>query len=80
MAAIKVVQPIGCLGFHDVTDSRKAETAAAVDIPGLRWLSKNRDRTGRADFPHPALGQDVTPSPTARCTPKGIVVELYPVV
>jgi hypothetical protein len=25
-------------------------------------------RTGRADFPHPALGQDVTPSPTARCT------------
>ena len=24
-------------------------------------------RTGRADFPHPALGQDVTPSPTARC-------------
>jgi len=24
--------------------------------------------TGRADFPHPALGQDVTPSPTARCT------------
>ena len=26
-------------------------------------------RTGRADFPHPALGQDFTPSPTARCTP-----------
>jgi hypothetical protein len=25
-------------------------------------------RTGRADFPHPALGQDLTPSPTARCT------------
>src|SRR5438045_1205821 len=25
-------------------------------------------RTGHADFPHPALGQDVTPSPTARCT------------
>src|SRR5262245_21442840 len=25
-------------------------------------------RTGRADFPHPALGQDVTLSPTARCT------------
>ena len=24
-------------------------------------------RTGLADFPHPALGQDVTPSPTARC-------------
>ena len=24
-------------------------------------------RTGRADFPHPALGQDFTPSPTARC-------------
>src|SRR5215471_6085389 len=24
-------------------------------------------RTGRADFPHPALGQDITPSPTARC-------------
>ena len=24
-------------------------------------------RTGRADFPHPALGQDLTPSPTARC-------------
>jgi len=24
-------------------------------------------RTGHADFPHPALGQDVTPSPTARC-------------
>ncbi len=23
-------------------------------------------RTGRADFPHPALGQDFTPSPTAR--------------
>ena len=23
-------------------------------------------RTGRADFPHPALGQDLTPSPTAR--------------
>src|SRR5262249_32073913 len=23
-------------------------------------------RTGRADFPHPALGQDITPSPTAR--------------
>src|ERR1700756_4681661 len=25
-------------------------------------------RTGRADFPHPGLGQDITPSPTARCT------------
>ena len=25
-------------------------------------------RTGRVDFPHPALGQDLTPSPTARCT------------
>jgi hypothetical protein len=24
-------------------------------------------RTGRADFPHPALGQDFTPSPTPRC-------------
>ena len=23
-------------------------------------------RTGRADFPHPALGQDLTPSSTAR--------------
>jgi hypothetical protein len=23
-------------------------------------------RTGRADFPHPALGQDLTPSPTTR--------------
>jgi hypothetical protein len=23
-------------------------------------------RTGQADFPHPALGQDLTPSPTAR--------------
>src|SRR5215831_20577494 len=23
-------------------------------------------RTGRADLPHPALGQDLTPSPTAR--------------
>src|SRR3979409_1421828 len=23
-------------------------------------------RTGRADFPHPALGQNFTPSPTAR--------------
>src|SRR6202011_2971479 len=23
-------------------------------------------RTGHADFPHPALGQDFTPSPTAR--------------
>ena len=26
-------------------------------------------RTGRADFPHPALGQDLTPSPTARHAP-----------
>src|SRR5229473_3597594 len=26
-------------------------------------------RTGRADFPHPALGQDLTPSPTARHVP-----------
>ena len=26
-------------------------------------------RTGRADFPHPALGQDFTPSPTARHAP-----------
>src|SRR5262245_54567126 len=25
-----------------------------------------RHRTGQADFPHPALGQDITPSPTAR--------------
>ena len=24
-------------------------------------------RTGRADFPHPALGQDFTPSPTTGC-------------
>ena len=24
-------------------------------------------RTGRADFPHPALGQDFTPTPTPRC-------------
>ena len=24
-------------------------------------------RTGQADFPHPALGQELTPSPTARC-------------
>src|SRR5262249_3685969 len=23
-------------------------------------------RSGHADFPHPALGQDITPSPTAR--------------
>jgi hypothetical protein len=31
--------------------------------------SSNSDlthRTGQADFPHPALGQDFTPSPTAR--------------
>ncbi len=28
-------------------------------------------RTGRADFPHPALGQDFTPSPTARCAQAG---------
>src|SRR5262245_1275308 len=27
-------------------------------------------RTGHADFPHPALGQDVTPLPTARCSQK----------
>jgi hypothetical protein len=26
-------------------------------------------RTGRADFPHPALGQGLTPSPTAQCAP-----------
>jgi hypothetical protein len=26
-------------------------------------------RTGHADLPHPALGQDFTPSPTARCAP-----------
>jgi hypothetical protein len=26
----------------------------------------NSNRTGHADFPHPALGQDFTPSPTAR--------------
>src|ERR1700731_295859 len=32
-------------------------------------------RTGRADFPHPALGQDVTPSPRARCTPRGQAYE-----
>ena len=28
-------------------------------------------RTGHADFPHPALGQDFTPSPTARCAQAG---------
>jgi hypothetical protein len=28
-------------------------------------------RTGRADFPHPALGQDITPSPTTHHTPSG---------
>ncbi len=28
-------------------------------------------RTGRADFPHPALGQDLTPSPTARFAQAG---------
>src|SRR5215510_1626226 len=26
-------------------------------------------RTGRADFPHPALGQDITPTPTAGHAP-----------
>src|SRR5262249_22314259 len=29
------------------------------------------DRTGHADFLHPALGQDFTPSPTARCGQAG---------
>jgi SAM-dependent methyltransferase len=28
-------------------------------------------RTGQADFPHPALGQNFTPSPTARCAQAG---------
>src|SRR5215470_17959582 len=29
-------------------------------------------RTGRADLPHPALGQDLTPSPTARLHPRAV--------
>ena len=32
-----------------------------------RW-NRPEFRTGLADFPHSALRQDVTPSPTARCT------------
>jgi hypothetical protein len=31
-------------------------------------------RTGHADFPHPALGQDFTSSPTARRAQAGIGV------
>ena len=50
--------------------------AAGVDGQGFeeierygveRWLGElANDADGRADFPHPALGQDFTPSPTAR--------------
>ena len=34
-------------------------------------------RTGRADFPHPALGQDFTPSPTARHAPSARADETH---
>ena len=34
-------------------------------------------RTGRADLPHPALGQDVTPSPTPRRAPAHSVESIH---
>ena len=31
-----------------------------------KWTLTEQQRTGHADLPHPALGQNFTPSPTAR--------------
>ena len=58
----------------DASDDGDAEQKAIEQarlLPGAEWELQPFDhaaphRTGRADFPQPALGQDVTPSPTAR--------------
>src|SRR5258707_7837839 len=38
------------------------------------FIPKANERTGHADLPHPALGQNFTPSPTARRAQAGIGV------
>jgi hypothetical protein len=43
-----------------------SKAAGGVFVLGKQ--NNQEKRTGRVDFPHPDLGQDVTPSPTARCT------------
>ena len=47
---------------------RESGTARLEQAVAAYTAALAERRTGRADFPHPALGQDVTPSPTARCT------------
>ena len=59
-----------CVGFltAGVLRAINDEAAPAAD---RRYL-----RTGHADFPHPALGQDFTPSPTARRAQARLGVEI----
>src|SRR5262249_60352800 len=63
---------IAVLRGHD-----KAVNSAAFNRDGSHIVTASWDKTariwdvasvrsGHADFPHPALGQDLTPSPTAR--------------
>jgi hypothetical protein len=47
------------------------ENGGTAIVPAVVWPGTIRPRTGLADFPHPDLGQDFTPSPTPRRGPAG---------
>src|SRR6516165_6084058 len=53
----------------DRTPNLKFTKAGEVKLAARKVSNGNNfvefDRSGHADFPHPALGQDITPSPTA---------------
>jgi uncharacterized membrane protein len=53
-------------GYYSINGFFWAKMAAFAAVGLLSIVPTVRIRTGLADFPHPALGQDLTPSPAAR--------------
>jgi hypothetical protein len=53
------------LFVHTLRDIYYAENQIVKALPDMTF-SHSAHRTGRADRPHPPLGQELTPSPTAR--------------
>src|ERR1017187_9415701 len=73
--AIGLADVQGPLCVESRCDAVALGSSISVATPFVRWcltgstmapFSHPAHRTGQADFPHPALGQNFTPSPTAR--------------
>ncbi len=58
----------GDVRFWGVAVCRRLSPYAGASIRTMVPFPVAARRTGRADFPHPALGQGITPSPTESCT------------